>query len=157
MVPGANDGTTVVVAYQSAVAAVKVYSSPSPEIQDFLAGGTITAGDWVKISLQAASAPTYPGWSVIVAPVAQINASVVGVALESVVAGQQVPVCIYGFCAGVAFAAAEGDLLTLSQATTAGRALVATVAAVGVTPAKVVGVAQVISAANVGSVFVTCK
>lgn len=117
--------------------------------ETFLAGGAITAGDWVAFDTSATGA-TRVLTVVQAANVALGNPLVVGVALNSAsVAGAKVDVCVSGYVASanVDGAVVAGSPLTVD--TTAGRAHIAATGDI-----SICGVALEADVANVAAVWV---
>jgi hypothetical protein len=88
------------------------------QIETFIAGGTITAGEVVAFDTSATGAAR--AVTVVQAPnVATGAGGACGVALESVASGKRVKVIVAGYAEGVKCAAgvAAGDPLTVGQAT----------------------------------------
>lgn len=123
--------------------------------ETFLAGGTITAGDWVIFDTSATGAARV--LTVIQSPATAGNPLAVGVALNSATAGQRVDVCIAGYAASAnvatlaAGAQAKGQAITTSGAV-AGRAIKYDAAVH--TNASPVAVLLEDAAANVAAVWV---
>ena len=68
--------------------------------ETFLAAGTIGAGDWVQFNTSATDANRVLSVIEATGATATGNPLVVGVALEPATTGQQVRVCIGGYCEG---------------------------------------------------------
>jgi len=68
--------------------------------ETFLAAGTIAAGDWVQFNTSATDANRVLSVIEATGATATGNPLVVGVALEPATTGQQVRVCIGGYCEG---------------------------------------------------------
>lgn len=119
--------------------------------ETFLAGGTITAGDWVIFDTSATGAARV--LTVIQSPATAGNPLVVGVALASATAGQKVDVCIAGYAASanVVTGVLKGESV-VSSGVTAGRAI--KYASGTHTNASPVAVLLEDAAANVAAVWV---
>lgn len=130
-------------------AGIAATASDRAEYQTFLAGGTITKGQWVAFdnSKTAANKTLY----VVAADVvANGNPRVVGVAMHAASAGGKVKVCIAGYCAvaSVTTGVAADALLCID--TTIGRADTYTAADL----AGPVGVCLTLAASHVSDVIV---
>lgn len=68
--------------------------------ETFLAGGTIGVGDWVQFDTTATGANRVLTVIEATGATATGNPLVMGVALEAAVSGQQVRVCVGGYCEG---------------------------------------------------------
>jgi len=107
-------------------APVGAASSNRSQTETFLAGGSVTAGDWVIFDTSKTG--TNRVLYVIQSPATAGSGLVVGVALNSAVADGRVDVCIAGYVATAnvatlsAGAQAKGQAITTSGAT-AGRAI----------------------------------
>jgi hypothetical protein len=122
------------------------------EVETFLAGGAITAGDWVSLdtSQSGLDRALYVTEAAAVATVG--NANVIGVALETVAAGANVRVCTAGYCASASVAGA-----TVAGSSLVGPTGVAGQAAIevpGTTSGKVCGVGLGAAVANLAPVLV---
>ena len=122
------------------------------QIETFISGGVIAAGDWVAFDTTQTGATKV--LTVTTAALTALgNALVVGVALEAAsAAGQQVDVVVSGYCAVAAVAnavAAAGVPLGIVGGT-AGRAVAAVAADIG----NACGVSLSAAAGNVAEVFV---
>ena len=121
------------------------------QTETFIAGGSITAGDWVIFDTSATGANRV--LQVIQSPATAGNPLVVGVATETVSSGAKVKVVIDGYwaTANVVTGVLKGEAVTTSGAT-AGRALkYATGTHTNTLPC---GVALADAAANVAPVWV---
>lgn len=89
-------------------------------VEVFLAGGTITSGDWVAFDTTKTNSDRVL-YVIQAANVALGNTLVVGVALESTTVGLPVRVCVEGYVEGanVASAVTSGEMIVVD--TTAGR------------------------------------
>jgi hypothetical protein len=118
-------------------------------VEVFLAGGTISAGDWV--ALDTGETGSARAIQVIeAAAVATGNALVIGVALEAVVAGEKVTVVTRGYVEGASVTTGVALGAPLVVDTTAGRADAAAAADV----APPCGVALELAAGNLADVYV---
>jgi len=122
------------------------------QTETFLAGGAISAGDWVALdtSKTGADKALYVVEAAGVATVGQAN--VIGVALADAAADEKVLVCIAGYCAkaSVAGAAVAGSAL-VGPIGTAGQAAIEVP---GTTSGKLCGVALAADVANYAEVLV---
>jgi len=97
-------------------------TSDRSQVETFLAGGSITSGDWVIFDTSA-TGPTRV-LQVIKSPATAGNPLVLGVALNTVTSGQKVNVVVSGYVASanVVSGVLKGEAIVSSGAT-AGRAL----------------------------------
>jgi hypothetical protein len=111
-------------------------SPTSSEVRTFLASGTITAGQWVNFDYSKTSTDkvVYVTVQDTSGGAVAIGVPVIGVAVSSTTAaGQEVRVCIAGYCAVAAVATGSTSGLALAlDTTTSGRATIADAANVNV-------------------------
>ena len=133
-------------------APVGAATSDRSQTETFLAGGTITAGDFVSLDVSQSGANK----ALFVVTVDTSGGAValgvptVGVALASATSGEKVQVCIGGFCksANVATGTAANVALALDT-TNSGRAVAADAANV-----NIAAISLTVAAANKAEVFV---
>jgi hypothetical protein len=122
------------------------------QIETFIAGGTIAAGDWVQFDTAASDADRVLKVIEATAAFATGNPLVVGVALAGAASGEQVRVVVAGYVEGASVAnavAAPGTALVVDN-TAAGQAVA--IAAADTAPAC--GVALEAAAGNRADVWV---
>ncbi len=147
--------TSTLIQFISAGEAASV--SNRRQIETFLAGGTIAAGDWVAFDLSQTGADKV--LYAVQSPASAGSPIGIGVALAAAAAGDKVDVVVDGYAgtANVASGTAAGSAIMLSG--TAGRAAAATYVADGSGGAAdalpaICGVALTLAAANVAEVWV---
>lgn len=129
------------------------------EVQTFIAGGSITAGQWVSLDLSQSPGEVFN--TVVAADsdaASTSNATVVGVALDAGSAGAGIRVIVAGYAAvaNIADAATAGVALGISS--TAGRAAgFAVQADTAAWPGPAFGVSLGTPSSNVGSAWVFRK
>ena len=99
------------------------------QVETFLAGGAIAAGDWVQPDLAKASGDEMLYAIEAGAVATKGNPGVIGVALAAAAAGEQVRVVVSGYCASA----------YVSAATVAGSALVGPIGTAGQAAIEVPG------------------
>jgi hypothetical protein len=122
------------------------------QVETFIAGGAITAGDWVQFDTGATDADRVLTVIEATAAFATGNPLVAGVALATVAAGEQVNVVVAGYAEGASVAnavAAAGTALVVDN-TAAGQAVA--IAAADLAPAC--GVSLEAAAGNTCDVWV---
>lgn len=95
------------------------------QVETFIAGGAITAGDWVQFDTAAADADRVLTVIQGTAAFANGNPLICGVALATVAAGEQVNVVVAGYAEGANVAAAvnAAGIALVVDNTSAGRAV----------------------------------
>ena len=122
------------------------------QVETFIAGGAISAGDWVQLDTGETGADRVLQVIEATAAFATGNPLVVGVALAAAASGEQVRVVVSGYAEGASVAnavAAAGTALVV-DATAAGQAVA--IAAADLAPAC--GVALEAAAGNTADVWV---
>lgn len=122
------------------------------QVETFIAGGAISAGDWVQLDTAATGADRVLQVIEATAAFATGNPLVVGVALAAAASGEQVRVVVSGYAEGASVAnavAAAGTALVVDN-TAAGQAVA--IAATDLAPAC--GVALEAAAGNTADVWV---
>lgn len=127
-------------------------TSSRRQVETFLAGGTIAAGDWVSFDTSQSGADKAL-FVIEAAGVATVgNPNVAGVALEAATAGQQVRVVVAGY---VGVASVSGSVVAgsplIGPIGTAGRA---EIEVPGTTTGGLVGIALAADVANFAPVMV---
>lgn len=103
------------------VSGTQAYVERTEDIRTFIAGGSITAGDWVQFDASGQTAIGDVCVVVQAAVVATGNPAAIGVAVEAGVSGKPVRVQVAGYIASCNNSASAGESLIVAG-TTAGRA-----------------------------------
>lgn len=119
------------------------------DYQTFISGGVITAGDWVALDLTKTGSDRVL-YVIAAAAVTDGNSRVIGVCpAGATAAGQQVRVCIAGYCEGARVTTGVASGVPVTVDTTTGRADLAVAA-----DTHVCGVTLEASASNLADVLV---
>lgn len=131
------------------VAGTATYVETLADIRRFIAGASITKGDWVQFDYANQSGVGDVGVVIQAANISTGNPAAIGVAIETGVSGKPVRVQVAGYIASCNNSASAGDPLTVGG-TTAGRAEVAAASDL----APVIGFATADSSGNAGPAFI---